>query len=285
MALRLDRMALDDVGANPVRLAAAIHDQLGEGAGAVPVYDIAEALDIVEICFKPLLNIEGALITTRERDIGSILVNSSSSKQRRRFTTGHELLHFLSPFHHPTSPDGFQCSRRDMTEHNLVAADRHRRQEAEANAFAIELLAPRPRIRPYLQDAPDLAHVLAMAKELDISKEAAVRRYVECHPEQLAVVFGNYGKVVYFDSSRGFPPLAFRPGMPLPELPAYPDTQDLTEMEESEPENWLSISRGIALSSQTLFQQDVRTMTLLHVVAMDDDDDDRVEDTYERFSR
>lgn len=285
MTLRLDRMALDDVGANPARLAAAVHDQLGEGAGAVPVYDIARALDIVEICFRPLLNIEGALITTPERDIGSILVNNSSNRQRQRFTAGHELLHFLSPFHYPTSPDGFRCSRWDMIERDLVGPDRHRRQEAEANAFAIELLAPRPRIRRYLQGVSDLARALAMAKELDISKEAAVRRYVECHPEPLAVVFGSYGKVVYFDSSKGFPPLAVRPGMPLPELPADPDTQDLTEMEEGEPENWLSRSRGVALSTQTLFQQDVRTMTLLHVVPTEDDDDDRLEDTYERFSR
>ena len=285
MALRLDRMALDDVGANPARLAAAIHDQLGEGAGAVQVYEIAKALDIVEISMQPLLNFEGALITTPERDIGSILINSSSNEQRRRFTASHELLHFLSPIHYPTSPDGFRCSRRDMTEHDLVARDRHRRQEAEANAFAIELLAPRPRMRPYLEGVPDLARALAMAKGLDISKEAAVRRYVECHSEMLAVVFGSDCKVVYFDKSKDFPSLAVGRGMPLPDLPAYPDTQDLTEMEEGEPENWLSGSRGFALSTQTLFQQDVRTMTLLHVVAIEDDDEDRLEDTYERFSR
>jgi IrrE N-terminal-like domain len=285
MALRLDRMALDDVGANPARLAAAIHDQLGEGAGAVPVYDIAKALDIVEICFRPLPNIEGALITTPERDIGSILVNSSSNKQRQRFTTGHELLHFLSPIHHPTSPDGFRCGRGDMIERDLMAPDRHRRQEAEANVFAIELLAPRPRIRRYLQGVPDIARALAMAKELDISKEAAVRRYVNCHPEQLAVVFGNDGKVIYFDKTKDFPPLAVRPGIPLPELPSYPDARDLTEMEQADPENWLSRFRGFALSTQTLFQQDVRTMTLLHVVATEDDHEDRLADTYERFRR
>ncbi len=45
----LDRMELDEVGANPQRLAEAIHQQLGSGGGAVQVYDIARALDIVEV--------------------------------------------------------------------------------------------------------------------------------------------------------------------------------------------------------------------------------------------
>ena len=39
--LKLDRMALDDVGVNPKRLAEAIHGQMGEGSGPVPIYEIA----------------------------------------------------------------------------------------------------------------------------------------------------------------------------------------------------------------------------------------------------
>ena len=49
MHVELERMAIEDVGANPERLAKAIHDQLPGLEGAVPVYDIARALDIEEI--------------------------------------------------------------------------------------------------------------------------------------------------------------------------------------------------------------------------------------------
>lgn len=101
----LDRIAIEDVGANAVRLAEAIHVQLGDRPGPVPVGEIARALDIVEIRMETLSNIEGALVTTPERGFGSILVNQNSSSRRRRFTIGHELLHFLSPTHRPTSPD------------------------------------------------------------------------------------------------------------------------------------------------------------------------------------
>jgi hypothetical protein len=37
MALELDRMAIEEVGANPERLAQAVHDQLPELHGALPL--------------------------------------------------------------------------------------------------------------------------------------------------------------------------------------------------------------------------------------------------------
>jgi hypothetical protein len=98
MHVELDRMAIEDVGANPERLAQAIHDQLPGLQGAVPVYDIARALDIEEIRDEALSGFEGALITPPEKGTGSILVNATSPRQRRRYTVGHELGHFLNPW-------------------------------------------------------------------------------------------------------------------------------------------------------------------------------------------
>ena len=286
MALTLDRMALDDVGANPARIAAAIHQQLGEGTGAVPVYEIAKALDIIEIRAEPLTNFEGALITTPERGEGSILINKNSSPQRRRFTAGHELLHFLSPVHQPTSPDGFWCSRRDMIEHTLDVADRHRRQEAEANAFAIELLAPRSRIKRFLVSSPDLEYVVAMAAELDISKEAAARRYVECHPESLAVVFSKKEQVVYFDKAKDFPMLSLRNGFSVPEVPPAMGRPGRTSMEAIAADEWLMKPDGVELATQTLRQQHDRAITLLHLLSSEEDEDNGgIDDTLDRFNR
>src|SRR5437868_663307 len=104
-------MLLDDIGYNPERIAEAIHAQLGDMSGPVPVHALALALDIIEIREGRLTSFEGALLTTSERGYGSILVNTQSSLQRRRFTVGHELGHFLNPLHKPTVFDGFFCSR------------------------------------------------------------------------------------------------------------------------------------------------------------------------------
>jgi hypothetical protein len=285
MGLSLDRMALDDVGANPARIAGAIHDQLKDVKGAVPVFEVAMALDILDIRIEPLTTFEGALVTTAERGEGSILLNKNASRQRQRFTAGHELLHFLSPIHRPTSEGGFWCSRADMTERRLDAQDLHQRQEAEANVFAIELLAPRSHIKPYLRRAPSLGAVMEMASSLDISKEAAARRYVECHGETLAVVFSRNGRVLYFDVARDFPRLALGKGMSLPKLTGGSDETPLGAMEEVPADDWLSTPSGVEMEAQTLQQQNGYAMTLLHVLPDEDDEDMGIEDAYDRFTR
>jgi Zn-dependent peptidase ImmA (M78 family) len=91
MALELDRIAVEEAGANPERQAQAIHDQLAGLDRAVPVYEVARALDIEEIREEALTSFEGALIATPQKGRGSILVNKRSSRQRRRYTVGHEL--------------------------------------------------------------------------------------------------------------------------------------------------------------------------------------------------
>src|SRR5262249_31688927 len=135
--LAIDRIALDDVGGNPEKVAQAIDEHLGRPHGPIPVGDVALSLDIQEIRQEPLTNLEAALVTTREKGEGQILVNSRSNSQRRRFSIGHELFHFLSPWHSPTDQTAhFFCTREDMI---VTSGDiRHLRQEAEANRFAIE---------------------------------------------------------------------------------------------------------------------------------------------------
>lgn len=284
--LKLDRMALDDVGANPVRLAEAIHRQLGDPSGAVPVARIAKALDIVEIRVETLRNIEGALITNVERGFGSILINENSGRRRKRFTLAHELLHFLNAGHRPTTADGFSCSREDMIASDQQSRDRHLRQEAEANAFAIELLAPRRLIKPHLAGDPDLGAVLLMSEELDISREAAARRYVACHDQCLAVVFSRDGRFVYSDRSAGFPALQFARGAPLPALPRGHAPSGLSEFEDADAEDWFARRGHVSLMIQTLHQQADRATTLLRIVSSDDDNaDDGIDDAYERFAR
>ena len=111
MAISLDRIAVEEAGANPVRLARAIHKQLPDLAGAVPVHEIARALDIEEIREERLTSFEGCLLTDRRKSYGAILVNAANSLRRRRYTVGHELCHFLNERHIPTTEDGFRCTK------------------------------------------------------------------------------------------------------------------------------------------------------------------------------
>jgi len=89
-------------------------NQLGLAKGPVPVAAIAAALDIVEIRTAATRGLEGALVTTEERSEGIIMVRAGATSQRRRFTVGHELGHFLNPEHKTTTETGFACTEKDL---------------------------------------------------------------------------------------------------------------------------------------------------------------------------
>jgi len=280
--LVLDRMRVEDVGLNPQRLAEAIHEQLARDSGPVPVRDVALALDIEEIREKPLTSLEAALVTTPERNCGRILLNSNSSRQRRRFSLGHELLHFLNPCHEQTAPDGFQCSRSDMRV-SSATQNRHLRQEAEANAFAIELLTPRSRLKPMLRSSPDLENVLKIADEFDISKEAAARRYVQRHEDSIAVVFTKEGRFTYAERGRAFPFIEVRQGEKC--RIASVGAGAISEIDEVDVSDWFARSQDAQLTAQTLGQAQGYAITLLCAALPDEDDDPGIDDTFERFHR
>lgn len=276
MPLALDRMEIEEAGRNdPVRLAEAIHRQLETLSGPVPLREIALALDIVEIREEALSSFEGALVTSRERSEGAILVNRNASRQRRRYTIGHELLHFLNPLHEQTATNGFECSRADMAlggRLDGIDLRRYDKQEVEANRFAIELLAPITRMRSFLRGFADLSHVLRAAAELDVSKAAIARRYVELHPASTAVVFSRNGTISYPEWGPQFPLLAIKKGDQLPgRFGPTAQTEMLTMMDDADPEAWLKYPGRRKLYAQTLQQSGGHAMTLL---LMEDDDED-----------
>jgi len=276
MPLVLDRMEIEDYGgASPKRLAAAIHQQLGAVAGAIPVTDIAFALDIVEIREEPLVHFEGALVTTAERASGSILVNRNSNRQRRRYSVGHELLHFLNPLHRQTVDGHFECDRSDMAlggSPSRANLTQHQLQEIQANRFSIELLAPETRMRRHLGGFPDLAHVLAAAGDLDISKEAAARRYAELRGEPLAVMFGKGNVVRYPVWNEAFPILLLASGADFPRGHMRNEASEaVSTMDEVDPSLWLKWPAKHRLYTQTHFQADGHSMTLLLAELVSDD--------------
>ncbi|MFL5078780.1 MAG: ImmA/IrrE family metallo-endopeptidase [Microvirga sp.] len=267
-------MAIEDVGCNPERLAAAIHDQLGLAKGPVPVAAIAAALDIVEIRTAATRGLEGALVTTEERSEGIIMVRAGATSQRRRFTVGHELGHFLNPEHKTTTETGFACTEKDLATPWPTFPDVgwQRVQEAEASRFAIELLAPRRLIRPtFLRGTPDLEKVLTLSGELDISREAGARRWLELHNQPIALVFGRDGLVRYVERSPEFPVVTSRKGDRLPPLPGAADNTGLSHHEEADWRDWLRGDPMGDLVIQALHQREGFTITVLSVEMVDAD--------------
>lgn len=290
--LVLDRMEIEEAGPRPDKLAAAIHRQLGDCDGPVPVHAIARALDIVEIREEPITNLEGALITTAERDVGSILVNCKSGRQRQRYSVGHELGHFLNPWHEQTADDGFQCSRQDMREgnwHMRRGLSRHEVQEVEANRFAIELLAPSRRFERFLASGPDLARVLSAARAFDVSREAAARRYVERHEATVAIAFSRAGRLRYWARCSEFPRPTVNRNDLMPDLPQARSGSPLSDHEEADPIDWLVDPGRREVTVQTLHQQNDFAMSLVVVESQgndgDDDGDGGVEDAFDRLNR
>ena len=271
----LDRMEIEEAGPNPERLAAAIHAQLGHKCGPVPVSEIAGALDILDIREHPLVGLEGALVTTSDRNTGAIVVNSQSSPERRRFTLAHELGHFLNLWHEPKHPSGgFSCSRSELRlgwRKGSTSTPRHGVQEFQANRFAIGLLAPFRLVRPLLYGLPDLEKVLKLAERLEISREAAARRYVELHDRPAALVFSAAGVVRYVERQREFPFVSCGRGERLLDFSDPCDTAGVSAYVEVDARDWLIRSAGIPLVAQTLRQSGGYSMTLL---VIDDSDED-----------
>jgi Zn-dependent peptidase ImmA (M78 family) len=282
MTITLDRIALEDVSREPQKLAAWILGQIAYQHGKVPIEEIAYALGITEIRREQLTNLEGTLITTAERDCGAILVNSTSSPQRGRYTIGHELGHYLNPYHAGAGDKARSCSKQDLSANFVMGADVHRKQEVEANRFAIEILAPRVRCRGFIGPEPDIREILRMRQEFDISREAAARRYAELHDEPIAVAFSKDNRLTYSVRSQSCPPLSVRKNELLSLPPAPKDGGAVTEMSHTAPDDWADRFRG-EIAIQTLFQKEGFALTLLRFMP-EDDEEPEIEDTFQRFS-
>jgi Zn-dependent peptidase ImmA (M78 family) len=287
--LSLDRMAIEEAGPNSERLADAIHLQLGPLKGSVQLTEIATALNIVEIRYEPLQSFEGALLTTPERLNGSILINSTSRPERRRFTLAHELGHYLNVWHEPPNEGGFMCKSTELKLGKYtvkLGLSKHEVQELQANQFAIELIAPKARITALSNDDANVSDVLRIAKELELSKESAARRYVELHPAKIAVVFTQNGAIKYPIKSPSCPNLLLQKGSSfLSATIQQPRQISHTEIDVNFPAvNGHSKSQTAA--AETYHQEGGHAFTILNFEReSDDEDDDGVEDTYERFSR
>lgn len=281
------RMDLADCG-SPEKLIQVILDHHPAWAPPVPVEDLCRDVGIVEFRELETDGFEGALMTDPEKSQGIILTKAGVRDERRRFTIGHELGHFLIPSH----TGNRQCTAADLRERRRD--NQHRRQEAEANRFSAGLLMPRPwfaRDMGKLGDA-DVTHAQVLARRYGTSLEATVNRYVELTDDICAFVFSKDNVVRYVRPTRDFPDLAVRQGEPLPRgclshaAPAEP-LRVATTWGEVDGHVWLDAGRG--KRSSVLLEQSVRQkngfqVTLLFIDSEEIDEEDEEDDLSDRWA-
>lgn len=279
--MQIDRMELADI-ANPTAIAEAICKQLRDIQIPVAIDEIAKACGITDIQAVETDSFEGALIAPDHKQDGIIVVNTKSIPERQRFTIGHELGHFMNPWH--TVPaGGFKCTAEDMLARSVSNAGQ-RKIEAEANEFSAAMLMPK---KQFLQDVrrikdPCLEHIVELSKRYKTSKLATGRRFVDLSDDAFAVVLTKNGSIEQMYRNKRFPYVNLQRGQVVHRntLTATfngPD-DDCSNMDAAEAAMWLSsgLKNNAELFEQVLIQKNGYRLTLLCVdeTNVDDDDDD-----------
>ena len=270
--MTLSRIDLDDV-ASPAAIAARIHELAGDLGPAFDLEALCRQLDIVEITEIVTSAFEAALITDANKAAGSILLAAHRQPERRRFSIGHELGHFLIPSHRPLAGDPLHCSVDDLHLVDTREKDRRKRIEAEANRFAATLLMPPRRVRAAMVSRePDFREIVQLSKTFAMSKEAMARTYVDASRQTIAVIILQHGKIRrVYRGDRDFPRIAPWIGQAAPEgsiaCSNHLQPGDFSESEECELDIWLDpgAAAGVeVLTEQVLGQAKGFAMVLLH---------------------
>ncbi|AOJ91556.1 ImmA/IrrE family metallo-endopeptidase [Burkholderia multivorans] len=247
--VQLDLIELADL-VRPEQLVAEILRQNPQLPIPVPVEELARLAGISKIEAFDSVGFEGALLTNATKSEGAIFFSSLSPRPRQRFTIGHELGHFLLPWHRQAS---FQCTAEDISSRSK------KDWEIQANQFAAELLAPEPLVRRILRQLkePELAHMLKLRDDFATSFEMTARRVVELNDYACAVVFSKDNIVRYSIRSEYFTEwLSVRKGDRLPaQSPSRNSISDPEEWHEIEAHWWLAEAKGGVRQPETMYEQ------------------------------
>jgi hypothetical protein len=286
--MRVTRMDLDGKGnGSPEGLVTAILAIEKELPIPVPIEELCTQLDISEISGMETDAFEGGLITDTTRSSGIILVNMNRKRQRRRFSIGHELGHFLIPTHMPDAEGRFLCSRADMSRLSAKENERRARMEVEANRFSSLILIPPPALRKDLRNYQnaDLAHIMHLARRYDVSKEAMARAYATYHPETVAIIVCKDGKILRsYRNVTTFPFIQPSYGQPVPVGSLYHKPGHTigraSDFSGCVPDIWINVDRGNqapTMSEQIYLQQEGYALILLRLEKLDEDEEDEEE--------
>ncbi|MBP1183536.1 ImmA/IrrE family metallo-endopeptidase [Methylobacterium sp. PvR107] len=270
----ISRMDLADAG-SPEALVTRILQAEPELPVPVPIQELCTRLGILRIEDLETGEFEGGLVTDAKRSEGTILAKRGG-EPRRRFTIAHELGHFLMAHHVPDQPGRFLCKSSDLLRVTAKAGDQRQRREVEANRFATLLLMPPHLLRGAMAGfrEPDLEHVLMLARDFGVGKEAAARAYVHYHPERIAIVVAGNGRVQRCYRSLAFPDIICAVGGPVPTGSLYHSTQHrpsrASDIAACSPDLWIDVKRDLRapdLYEQVYLQQNGFAMILLRLEA------------------
>ncbi|TXM96751.1 ImmA/IrrE family metallo-endopeptidase [Methylobacterium sp. WL64] len=237
----------------------------------VPIQELCARLGILGVEDLDTDDFEGGLVTDAKRS-EAIILAKRGGEPRRRFTIAHELGHFLMAHHVPDQPGRFLCKSSDLLRHTAKAGDQRQLREVEANRFASLVLMPPHLLREAMAAfrESDLQHVLALARDFAVGKEAAARAYVQYHPERIAVVVVGNGRVQRCYRSLSFPDIICAVGSPVPTGSLYrsapPRPNSASDIAACSPDLWINVKRDLrapGLSEQVYFQPNGFAMILL----------------------
>lgn len=144
---------------------------------------------------KPLKGKEGEIVSFHDKSI--ITINSEIDfLPKKRFAAAHELGHYELHRHIlPIISD---------SEYNLISWFQSNKYEKEANEFASEFLMPTELFKKECTGkfAPDLIDYLA--EGFDVSKTAAILKFVKCGHYPVGVVYCKDNRMGWFKTSEDF---------------------------------------------------------------------------------
>lgn len=274
--MKLSRLDLDGLG-SPAEIAARIHELEPGLPPQFAIEGLCRMLDIDEITDMATSAFEAVLLMHPNKAFGSIVLAKGRSDERRRFSIGHELGHFLIPTHLPRSGESFECTLADLHLTDTREKDRRRRIEAEANRFAAALLMPPRAVRKMMTSRrPDLAEIVSLAREFGVSKEAMARSYIDAQHEAIAVIVLKHGRLarVYRHSDMPWIERSLGTETPTDSIARghLLKPGELSDIEECDPDLWFDsriATRVEQLTEQCLGQANGFTMVLLHAALVE----------------
>ena len=172
-------------------IAEALLDDCGLFARKTDLKTLCRKLNI-EVHSHPFDGCEGVLLVTPNEQ--KILINSSKSATRNRYTIAHEIGHYS--MHIPVEGNRvFNCSK------DQVGSDRQvsEKEENEANRFASALLMPKKIItKDNFFSTPSWNSLNELAKAHEVSLVAAATRCIDLTSESMWLIVVSSGRIKRF---------------------------------------------------------------------------------------
>lgn len=156
----------------------------------------------VELVEAPLDGATAQLVRIGPRTV-IMVAERVTDPAARRFSIAHELGHLL--LEHPSRAPDELCRPYGSGPRLLSRPGHDRDYEAEANAFASELLMPSELLRQACEVSPvDLEVPRRISRDYNVSILASARRFTELASERCAAVFSARREVKWFAPSATF---------------------------------------------------------------------------------